>query len=143
MAKLYFYRFIFLTIFLCSYIVNGQEAATVKSTEEATKTAETANADTATKQDATKSTEVPKNGNVESKSENDKVTKSKDQNDSESSTPHEIEVPVQSGPYIDLLGERLYSLEMIDDSKAQMHAHYTNEVLRGKKVVGLYFSADW
>ena len=138
MAKMYFYRLILLTIFVCSYIVNGQEAATVKSPDESSKTA---SADTATKEDATKSTEVPKNGNVESKSEDG--TKSKGQKESETSTPHEVEVPVQSGPFIDLLGERLYSLEMIDDSRAQMHAHYTNEVLRGKKVVGLYFSADW
>lgn len=50
---------------------------------------------------------------------------------------------VQSGPYIDLLGDVLLSLEMVDETHAQVHQHYTNEALSGKKVVGLYFSADW
>uniref|UniRef100_A0A7S1Z5T4 Thioredoxin-like fold domain-containing protein n=1 Tax=Ditylum brightwellii TaxID=49249 RepID=A0A7S1Z5T4_9STRA len=51
--------------------------------------------------------------------------------------------PVQTGPFIDIFGEQLLSLEMVDETHAQMVAHYTNEVLSGKKVVGLYFSADW
>ena len=51
--------------------------------------------------------------------------------------------PVQSGPFIDLLGPSLLSLEMVDASSAQLVAHYTNQALNGKKVVGLYFSADW
>eukprot|EP00978_Attheya_sp_CCMP212_P002288 scaffold4708_cov55-Attheya_sp.AAC.5 len=51
--------------------------------------------------------------------------------------------PVQAGPFIDLLGETLLSLEMVDKGHAQLHSHYTNEALKGKKVVGLYFSADW
>ena len=50
---------------------------------------------------------------------------------------------VQSGPYVDLLGDTLLSLEMIDETKAQVHQHHTNVALDGKKVVGLYFSADW
>ncbi|KAL9188338.1 hypothetical protein ACHAXT_006716 [Thalassiosira profunda] len=50
---------------------------------------------------------------------------------------------VQSGPYIDLLGETLLSLEMVSETQAQVHQHYTNAALEGKKVVGLYFSADW
>ena len=50
---------------------------------------------------------------------------------------------VQAGPYIDLLGDLLLSLEMVDETHAQVHQHYTNEALGGKKVVGLYFSADW
>jgi len=53
------------------------------------------------------------------------------------------EVPVQTGPFIDLLGPTLYSLEMVDERHAAMKEHYTNDALRGKKVVGLYFSADW
>ncbi|KAL7448568.1 hypothetical protein ACHAWC_001449 [Mediolabrus comicus] len=32
---------------------------------------------------------------------------------------------------------------MVDETHAQVHQHYTNEILSGKKVVGLYFSADW
>lgn len=54
-----------------------------------------------------------------------------------------VENPVQSGPFIDLLGEQLYSLKMLDDTRAEIVANYTNEILAGKKVVGLYFSADW
>ena len=50
---------------------------------------------------------------------------------------------VQSGPYIDLLGDVLLSLEMVGETHAQVHQHYTNEALAQKKVVGLYFSADW
>jgi len=52
-------------------------------------------------------------------------------------------VVVQSGPFVDLLGDLLLSLEMIDETKAQVHQHPTNVALDGKKVVGLYFSADW
>ena len=51
--------------------------------------------------------------------------------------------PVQSGPFIDLLGETLISLKMVDETHATLEPHYTNEALKGKKVVGLYFSADW
>lgn len=47
--------------------------------------------------------------------------------------------PVQSGPFIDLLGPTLLSLEMIDESHAQLAQHYTNEALSGKNVIGLYF----
>jgi len=53
------------------------------------------------------------------------------------------EEPVQSGPLIDLLGPKLQSLEIIDQQSAQVKEHYTNEALSGKKVIGLYFSADW
>ena len=71
-------------------------------------------------------------------------TSSADQ--AESSTPAEefvAEEPVQSGPFIDLFGTQLYSIEMVNANSAQMYANYTNEALAGKKVVGLYFSADW
>jgi hypothetical protein len=51
--------------------------------------------------------------------------------------------PMQSGPFIDLLGEQLYKLDMLDETHAQLRPLYTNEALKGKKVVGLYFSADW
>lgn len=53
------------------------------------------------------------------------------------------EEPVQSGPLIDLLGPKLQSLEILDQQSAQVKEHYTNEALSGKKVIGLYFSADW
>lgn len=51
--------------------------------------------------------------------------------------------PVQVGPFIDLLGTKLLSMNMVDKTHAKMELHYTNEALSGKKVVGLYFSADW
>lgn len=51
--------------------------------------------------------------------------------------------PVQSGPFIDLFGPTLLSLKMIDESHAQMVSNFTIDVLRGKSVVGVYFSADW
>jgi hypothetical protein len=53
------------------------------------------------------------------------------------------EAVVQSGPFVDLFGPNLLSLEMIDDTHAQLQPHLTNDVLEGKKVIGLYFSADW
>ena len=51
--------------------------------------------------------------------------------------------PVQSGPFFDLFGPTLLSLEMLDETHAQLTPQYTNDALRGKKVIGLYFSADW
>ena len=53
------------------------------------------------------------------------------------------EAPLQTGPFIDLLGPSLLSLEMLDETHAQLVSQYTNDALRGKSVVGLYFSADW
>eukprot|EP00539_Tryblionella_compressa_P005106 CAMPEP_0178764750 /NCGR_PEP_ID=MMETSP0744-20121128/18005_1 /TAXON_ID=913974 /ORGANISM="Nitzschia punctata, Strain CCMP561" /LENGTH=282 /DNA_ID=CAMNT_0020420041 /DNA_START=45 /DNA_END=893 /DNA_ORIENTATION=+ len=52
------------------------------------------------------------------------------------------EEPVQAGPLIDLLGTKLQSLE-IEGQNGILHEHYTNEALDGKRVIGLYFSADW
>lgn len=66
-------------------------------------------------------------------------TQQKDEEEEAQPTPP----PAQTGPFIDLFGEVLLSLEMVDEAHAQVHQHYTNEVLSGKKVVGLYFSADW
>jgi hypothetical protein len=51
--------------------------------------------------------------------------------------------PVQAGPLIDLLGKKVYSMTIVDETSAQIHEHLTNEALAGKKVIGLYFSADW
>mmetsp|Transcript_63472 Transcript_63472/g.95825 ORF Transcript_63472/g.95825 Transcript_63472/m.95825 type:complete len:268 (-) Transcript_63472:31-834(-) len=51
--------------------------------------------------------------------------------------------PVQTGPLIDLLGAQLYSMQLVDETTAQINAHYTNEALAGKNVIGIYFSADW
>lgn len=51
--------------------------------------------------------------------------------------------PVQSGPFIDLFGPTLLSLKMVDSTRAQIVSNYTSDALRGKSVVGVYFSADW
>lgn len=61
----------------------------------------------------------------------------------ESEPAQETAEPVQSGPLIDLLGTKLQSLEILDSQSAKVKEHYTNEALAGKKVIGLYFSADW
>ena len=66
-----------------------------------------------------------------------------DDNATEESRATDDALVVQSGPFVDLLGDLLLSLEMIDETKAQVHQHHTNVALDGKKVVGLYFSADW
>jgi hypothetical protein len=51
---------------------------------------------------------------------------------------------VQAGPLIDLFGAQLYSFQLSDDGKSgQINAQYTSEALAGKKVIGVYFSADW
>lgn len=63
--------------------------------------------------------------------------------EAETASVKQEDAPVQSGPFIDLLGETLLSLEMIDEQRAQLNTVYTNEALAGKKVIGLYFSADW
>lgn len=55
----------------------------------------------------------------------------------------EPSTPVQSGPFVDIFGPTLLSLEMVDEKSAKLQPHYTNDALRGKNVVGLYFSADW
>ena len=62
----------------------------------------------------------------------------------EKETPKAEEAPVQqAGPFIDLFGANLLSLKMVDESHAQIETHLTNEALAGKKVIGVYFSADW
>ena len=51
--------------------------------------------------------------------------------------------PVQAGPLIDLFGPKLQSLQMVDETQAQIGESFTNEALKGKTVIGIYFSADW
>lgn len=62
---------------------------------------------------------------------------------SETADEASAESPVQSGPFIDIFGPTLLSLEMTGPSSATLHESLTNDALRGKNVVGLYFSADW
>jgi len=81
---------------------------------------------------------------VESNESAETLATATDTTSTDSETQAEATAPVvQSGPFIDLLGGQLLSLEMVDEAHAQVHQHYTNEALSGKKVVGLYFSADW
>jgi hypothetical protein len=65
------------------------------------------------------------------------------QADDSASEEKQEEEPVQVGPLVDLLGPKLQSLQMVDEQTAQIVEQYTNDALNGKKVVGLYFSADW
>lgn len=58
-------------------------------------------------------------------------------------TDDEASPELQQGPFIDLLGPTLLSIEMTSPTSAQLKEELTNDALRGKKVVGLYFSADW
>jgi nucleoredoxin len=53
------------------------------------------------------------------------------------------ELPLQSGPLIDLFGSRLFKLAMVDSTTAELRPNLTSDALRGKKVIGVYFSADW
>jgi len=69
--------------------------------------------------------------------------KSQDNLDQTSNQQTEPERPIQSGPLVDLFGEQLLSIKMVDETHAQLETHYTNEILAGKKVIGVYFSADW
>jgi len=83
------------------------------------------------------------NGEILDLDQDNVVGSSNDTEEASDQFEEEPAPPKQSGPFIDLLGETLYSLEMVDESHAQLHQHYTNEALSGKKVIGLYFSADW
>mmetsp|Transcript_28324 Transcript_28324/g.41845 ORF Transcript_28324/g.41845 Transcript_28324/m.41845 type:complete len:313 (+) Transcript_28324:117-1055(+) len=76
---------------------------------------------------------------VSNVSEEDTSLDNKDQ----TSTPGETKKPQQEGPLIDLLGPSLLSLKMVDESHAQLELQDTTDALRGKSVIGLYFSADW
>ena len=51
--------------------------------------------------------------------------------------------PVQIGPLIDIFGAKLLKLDYVDETRAQLLPLLTSDALRGKKVIGLYFSADW
>eukprot|EP00591_Stephanopyxis_turris_P007765 CAMPEP_0195519620 /NCGR_PEP_ID=MMETSP0794_2-20130614/15143_1 /TAXON_ID=515487 /ORGANISM="Stephanopyxis turris, Strain CCMP 815" /LENGTH=334 /DNA_ID=CAMNT_0040648803 /DNA_START=59 /DNA_END=1063 /DNA_ORIENTATION=+ len=75
--------------------------------------------------------------------ESNKVEEGEEKKEATETEKKEEALPLQTGPFIDILGETLLSLEMINETSAQFHSHLTNEALNGKKVVGLYFSADW
>lgn len=67
--------------------------------------------------------------------------------ESEDAPPPQKEIdsrePVQIGPLIDIFGTKLLTLENLNETRAQLLPLLTSDALRGKKVIGLYFSADW
>lgn len=73
----------------------------------------------------------------------DLPTDSKSDLSEESAATAPLKQHVQSGPLIDLFGQQLLSLEMLDEKRAELRPHLTSDALRGKKVIGVYFSADW
>lgn len=114
-----------LLVLSLSDCVFSQEAAVAPAETETTETGD----DSINTCDATK--------------EEEESEPSEDSNANATSTEEKVEVPKQSGPFIDLFGENLLSLKMVDESHAQIETHLTNDALKGKKVVGVYFSADW
>jgi nucleoredoxin len=114
---------LFLCLLFCGSLVLGQEAttATAEATEEAA----------ATTDGAATATESGEEAQLE-----EEIAEEQHQQEEEAE-------PVQAGPFIDLFGDRLLSFEFLDETRGQINGNYTNEALSGKKVVGLYFSADW
>ncbi len=84
---------------------------------------------------------VPVADQEEEKIQNDNENTSDTAVNKKETTPPKQEAVVQSGPFVDLLGETLLSLEMVDQTHAKLNTHYTNDALKGKKVTALYFSA--
>lgn len=110
-------------------------------------TAEESCDDEAAAADATVDATTTTTATEESKTDDDQqstaAAATSEQVEQQATTAEQQAPPTQSGPFIDLFGDVLLSLEMVDETHAQVHQHYTNEILSGKKVVGLYFSADW
>lgn len=117
-------------LFASAWTVNCQEVA--EATEDVVATAENPESDTLESADT--SATLEKEGETSEASTQDDATASDE--DASSSTD---EAPVQSGPFIDLLGPTLLSLERIDETHVQLKQQYTNDALSGKHVVGLYF----
>lgn len=80
---------------------------------------------------------VSDTSNDTSKAEQEAVVREQS-SDKKEQTVTSNKTPVQSGPWIDLLGPKLVSLNMIDETHAQLEEHYTNEALSGKKVVSSF-----
>lgn len=112
-----------------THVVQAQEAVAPATTETAESTSESESASPA---------DANANANVEATKETED-TPSQGETKTGAPTP----APKQSGPFIDLFGENLLSLKMVDETHAQLETHLTNEALAGKKVIGVYFSADW
>jgi len=147
---------LFLLIFLTSQ-TNAQDAASTESSLVAEKDTPTTEALNSTESDPTTAAPDTTTDEEEScvadtaadDSDGGETNDLADENLSEANAEEEkkedpVQVePVQAGPFIDLLGTKLLSLKRIDETHAQMEVQYTNEALQGKKVIGLYFSADW
>lgn len=117
--------------------VEDLDAATAASVESSEEQVEATTA-AALNNVADETTTVTDESTTEESNTDEQTQQQQQQAEAEPTPP-----PAQTGPFIDLFGEVLLSLEMVDETHAQVHQHYTNEVLSGKKVVGLYFSADW
>jgi len=80
-----------------------------------------------------------------SSDESIKMDDNKTEEDEDVVTTSKEEEPTQVGPFIDLLGPKLFSFEResTDDTKVRIMTHYTNDVVKDTDVIGLYFSADW
>lgn len=135
-----------LLVLLCALSSFGGEGTVAVAEEEAPAAAieEVAEAAEASVVDEEPETVEPEPEAVEQVDEPSKVEADPvAEKEAAASIKDDEDTPVQSGPFIDLLGETLLSLEMIDEQRAQLNTVYTNEALAGKKVIGLYFSADW
>jgi hypothetical protein len=69
---------------------------------------------------------VEEGATTTTKSEGDETSKETPGTDTASAVIQQV------GPFVDLLGDLLLSLEMIDETKAQVHQHHTNVALQGK-----------
>lgn len=132
-------------------MLEGDEVVTTIEDSTAEESCDDEAAATAAADDATVDATTTTTATEESKTDDDQQSttaaatseQGEQQATTTATTTAEQAPPTQSGPFIDLFGDVLLSLEMVDETHAQVHQHYTNEILSGKKVVGLYFSADW
>lgn len=133
--------------FFVTVFSNAQESTTAEPVTTTPEESETVDLD-ATNDDQTSgffpAEEVEaKKAEAAETTEPDDVAEATETAASKTAAEEKVVAPLQSGPFVDLLGPQLLSLEMLDATSAQLQPHYTNDALRGKKVVGLYFSADW
>ena len=126
---------LFLCLILSLACVSAQEVAEAETT---TEPAEGAASTTENDETTTAATESSPEASATT-DEAEEIASSTPQKDEEVTK----ELPVQSGPFVDLFGPSLLSLEMTSPTTAQLNEMLTNDALKGKKVIGLYFSADW
>ncbi|KAG7350813.1 alkyl hydroperoxide reductase [Nitzschia inconspicua] len=122
--------------FLSEHIVIGKETATVTAADPESATSVT------TDESSAHDEEQAKTATKEKSSVTDQSQKDATSSESEDKVETEEE-PFQAGPLIDLFGPKLQSLKLVDETSAQISEQYTNEALKGKNVIGIYFSADW